>query len=72
VWLSFTDINLESGLLIFKLIHGDLARANCHLEVLMDDYVFPAYSSAKVKSRTYDFNESELSPMTCSRLNLLT
>jgi Ca2+-dependent lipid-binding protein len=52
-------INIESGLLIFKLISGELARSNCHLEVLIDDMVFPSYSSSKVKSRVTEFNESQ-------------
>jgi Ca2+-dependent lipid-binding protein len=50
---------VESGLLVFKLISGDLARANVQLEVLIDDMVFPSYSSTKIKTRTTEFNESE-------------
>lgn len=50
---------IESGLLVFKLISGDLARANVYLEVVMDDNVFPTYSSSKVRSKKYEFNESE-------------
>ncbi|KIW09267.1 uncharacterized protein PV09_00189 [Verruconis gallopava] len=58
--LRLTEENLleyESGLLIFKLISAELSRTNVHLEVLMDDYVFPAYSSHKVKTKHYEFNE---------------
>ncbi|KAF1810740.1 tricalbin [Eremomyces bilateralis CBS 781.70] len=48
----------DCGLIIFKLIDGRLAEADCHLEVLMDDNVFPAYTSSKVKNRTHTFNET--------------
>lgn len=52
------NLPTESGLLIFKLIEGTLAHADVRVEVLMDDYVFPSYSSAKVKSRHSVFGES--------------
>ncbi|TKX22695.1 C2 domain-containing protein 2 [Elsinoe australis] len=48
----------ESGLLVFKLIDGDMAHSGCHLEVIMDDNLFPAYSSAKTRSKQYSFNET--------------
>lgn len=48
----------ESGLIVFKLIDGDFAQTNCHLEVLMDDMLFPAYSSSRVKSKKYTIGES--------------
>jgi Ca2+-dependent lipid-binding protein len=51
--------SVESGLVVFKLISGELARANCQLEVLIDDQVFPSYASNKVKTRNAEFNESE-------------
>ncbi|RDI82640.1 hypothetical protein Vi05172_g7461 [Venturia inaequalis] len=51
-------INYESGLLVFKLISGDLAKANCVLEVLMDDMVFPSYSTHKIKTKSCEFNET--------------
>jgi Ca2+-dependent lipid-binding protein len=54
-----TNCVTESGLLVFKLISGQLSRSNCYLEVLMDDMVFPSYSSSKVKSKVHEFNESE-------------
>jgi Ca2+-dependent lipid-binding protein len=49
----------ESGLLIFNLIEGTLATSDVRVEVLMDDMVFPSYSSAKVRSRHTQFGESE-------------
>ncbi|KAF2151631.1 tricalbin [Myriangium duriaei CBS 260.36] len=47
----------ESGLIVFKIIDGDMSQVGCHLEVIMDDNVFPAYSSAKTKSKQFTFNE---------------
>ncbi|KAK3657401.1 Tricalbin-2 [Elasticomyces elasticus] len=48
----------ESGLLIFKILDGQLAHPGTYLEVVMDDSLFPAYSSAKAKSQQYNFNET--------------
>jgi len=50
---------LESGLIVFTLIDGDFAGTDCHLEILMDDMVFPSYASTKIKSRHTTFNESK-------------
>lgn len=49
----------ESGLLIFHLIEGTLATSDVLVEVLMDDMVFPSYSSAKVRSKHTQFGESK-------------
>jgi Ca2+-dependent lipid-binding protein len=49
----------ESGLLVFTIIDGDNVRPNCHLEVLMDDLVYPSFASNKIRSRHHDFNESK-------------
>ncbi|TKA62094.1 hypothetical protein B0A55_11834, partial [Friedmanniomyces simplex] len=48
----------ESGLLIFKILDGQLAHPGTYLEVVMDDSLFPAYSSAKAKTQQYSFNET--------------
>ncbi|KAK5165778.1 Tricalbin-2 [Saxophila tyrrhenica] len=48
----------ESGLIVFKIIDGQLAQTGTHLEVLMDDMLYPAYSTGKIKSTTYNFNET--------------
>ena len=53
-----TDRAAESGLIIFKLIEGQLAHRNTHLEVLMDDNLFPAYSTAKAKTAHVTYNET--------------
>lgn len=49
----------ESGLIIFKLIEGTLARPDVRVEIVMDDYIFPSYSSSKARSRQTQFGESE-------------
>ena len=51
-------MSLESGLLVFKLIRGELARSNVYLEVLMDDMAFPSYASSKARSKSTEFGES--------------
>ncbi|KAL8731971.1 MAG: hypothetical protein Q9166_003103 [cf. Caloplaca sp. 2 TL-2023] len=48
----------ESGLLIFKLLEGNLAHSDVRVEVVMDDMVFPSFSSAKVKSKHTQFGET--------------
>ena len=52
-------LTAESGLLIFHLIEGTLATSDVLVEVLMDDMVFPSYSSAKVRSKHTQFGESK-------------
>jgi hypothetical protein len=52
-------------LLVFKLISAELSRKDVHLEVLMDDNVFPAYSSHKVKTKHYEFNEGKPRSLSC-------
>ncbi|KAB8342983.1 hypothetical protein FH972_022577 [Carpinus fangiana] len=48
----------ESGLIIFRLEESQLAAANCHVEVLIDDFIQPAYSSSRARSKTTNFNET--------------
>lgn len=49
----------ESGFVVFKFHEGQLAQANVRLEVVMDDYMFPAYVSPKVHSKTAKFEDSK-------------
>ena len=51
----------ESGLLVFKLISAELARSSVRIEVLMDDMVFPSYTSSKVQQKKVELGESEWS-----------
>ena len=46
-----------SGVVIFKIIEGELAHKDCYLEVLFDDYAFPSYVSLKARSRHQRWDE---------------
>ncbi|TPX21172.1 hypothetical protein DIZ76_015126 [Coccidioides immitis] len=49
--------NYESGLIVFKIIEGQLSQQDVHLEVLMDDHAFPCYTSNKARSKHITFND---------------
>ena len=51
-------LDIESGLIIFKLIEGTFAHSGARVEVVMDDMVFPSYSSSKARSRHTQFGET--------------
>ena len=51
-------IKYESGLLVFQLLEGTLAHSDVRVEVVMDDMLFPSFSSAKAKSRQVQFGET--------------
>jgi hypothetical protein len=56
---SLTKLTIvETGLLVFTILDGVITRQNCHLEVLIDDNVFPSYSSSKTKAGHHEFDES--------------
>jgi Ca2+-dependent lipid-binding protein len=58
VHISAEDLGkYESGLVVFKLIEGHLSQPNVRLEVLLDDHMFPAYTSQKVRSKDAKFGE---------------
>ncbi|QIW98420.1 hypothetical protein AMS68_003938 [Peltaster fructicola] len=48
----------ECGLLIFKIHDADLAHPGSHLEILIDDMLFPSYSSSRARSQHFTFNET--------------
>lgn len=50
---------LESGLIVFKLLEGNLSHTDVQLEVLMDDHLFPSYTSPKARSRHTVFGDGE-------------
>lgn len=56
--LHYANTAAESGLIVFTIHEGDLAHSGVHLEVLMDDMKYPAWSSAKVKTKKQTFNET--------------
>ena len=62
---------VDSGLLIFRMIEGQFAHKDCYLEVLMDDMLYPAYSSARIGSKNMKFDESAYMPLTLCELELM-
>lgn len=48
--LKLTEVP-ESGFLVYKFHEVQLAHANVQLEAVMDDYMFPAYVSPKLRSK---------------------
>ncbi|EME83310.1 uncharacterized protein MYCFIDRAFT_203585 [Pseudocercospora fijiensis CIRAD86] len=51
-------VQYESGLIVFTIHEGELAQTGSYLQVLIDDMKYPAWQSAKTKSRTHNFNET--------------
>ena len=47
----------ESGLVVFKILDCDLAHSECWLEVLIDDMMYPSYST-RIKSKRVTLNET--------------
>ncbi|RMZ86937.1 hypothetical protein DV736_g5840, partial [Chaetothyriales sp. CBS 134916] len=48
----------ESGLIIFKIIEGTFAKSDVFLEVVMDDHVFPSYTTSKIRGGTHQIGET--------------
>jgi Ca2+-dependent lipid-binding protein len=57
-YLNAANRVIESGILVFKIIEGEFAHEGCYLEVVMDDHLFPVYTSAKTRSHRHVFNET--------------
>ncbi|KAL4771021.1 hypothetical protein BDW60DRAFT_71742 [Aspergillus nidulans var. acristatus] len=52
-YISVDDLaNHESGFIVFKLHEVNLSRSNVHVEIIMDDYMFPVWSSPKIRTKT--------------------
>ncbi|KAJ5175605.1 uncharacterized protein N7482_001482 [Penicillium canariense] len=63
----------ESGFVVFKFHEGQLAHSNVQLEVLMDDYMFPAYVSPKIHGKTMktsDIGEAFVRELEFSKMTL--
>lgn len=43
---------------MFKIFEGTFAHSDVQLEVLMDDMVFPSYTSSKARQRSHKFGET--------------
>ncbi|KAI5851685.1 C2 domain-containing protein [Morchella snyderi] len=50
-------VKYDSGLLIFKIIEGQLAHKDCYIEVLMDDMLYPAYATTRIKAKKVKIDE---------------
>ena len=48
----------QSGFLVFELLEGRLSQSGCFLQVLFDDYYYPAYTTQKARSATAKWNET--------------
>ncbi|KAK2861390.1 hypothetical protein FQN49_004250, partial [Arthroderma sp. PD_2] len=49
--------NYESGLIVFKLEEGNFPCTGSQLEVLMDDNLYPTYTSPKIQSKHMVFGD---------------
>lgn len=47
----------ESGLLIFRLLEAEMPDAPSHLEVWVDDYMYPSYITNSTSTKSYKFDE---------------
>ncbi len=50
-------LNYESGFLIFNLIEGEMPKTGTHLEIFVDDMLYPSYASGTAKSQLFKFDE---------------
>ncbi|KAH9902320.1 tricalbin [Xylariomycetidae sp. FL2044] len=58
VYLSPQELlKYESGFVIFKLLDAELPKSGTHLEIYVDDMMFPSYISGTAKSRNFKFDE---------------
>lgn len=58
VYLSPQElVKYESGFLIFKILEGELPKSGTHLEIYVDDMLYPSYVTGTAKSRSFKFDE---------------
>ncbi|KAI0533871.1 C2 domain-containing protein [Xylaria digitata] len=50
-------LKYESGFLIFNLIEGEMPKSGTHLEIFVDDMLYPSYASGTAKSQLFKFDE---------------
>ncbi|KAI0818342.1 C2 domain-containing protein [Xylaria sp. FL0064] len=50
-------LKYESGFLIFNLIEGEMPKSGTHLEIFVDDMLYPSYASGTAKSIHHKFDE---------------
>ncbi|TGZ80655.1 tricalbin [Ascodesmis nigricans] len=47
----------ESGLLIVKVIDGEFARKDIYLDLIMDDMLFPSFTTSKIRTKKVKLEE---------------
>lgn len=47
----------ESGFLIFNLLEGEMPKSGSHIEISVDDMLYPSYVSGTAKTRSFKFDE---------------
>ncbi len=58
VYLSPEElVKFESGFLIFKLLEGEMPKSGTHLEIYVDDMLYPSYVSGTAKHKSHKFDE---------------
>ncbi|KAF3932776.1 Tricalbin-1 [Dactylella cylindrospora] len=50
-------LKYNSGLLVFKVHDVDLTERDCYLQVMMDDFLFPAFASSKIRVKKGKLDE---------------
>ncbi|KAJ5481082.1 hypothetical protein N7539_006976 [Penicillium diatomitis] len=63
----------ESGFVVFKFHHGEFSHSQVQLEVVIDDYLFAAYTSPKIHSKTLkstDVGEAFIRELEFSKMTL--
>ncbi|KAI1409693.1 tricalbin [Hypoxylon sp. FL1857] len=50
-------LKYESGFLIFKLMEAEMPKSGTHLEIYVDDMLYPSYISGTAKTKVFKFDE---------------
>ncbi|KAI0842960.1 tricalbin [Hypoxylon sp. FL0890] len=50
-------LKYESGFLIFKLMEAEMPKSGTHLEIYVDDMLYPSYISGTAKTKNFKFDE---------------
>lgn len=56
-----SDNEADSGLMVFNIIDAQLMHKDCYVEVLMDDMLYPAYATTRLKTKNVKISESKFS-----------
>ncbi|KAI1106687.1 tricalbin [Jackrogersella minutella] len=50
-------LKYESGFLIFKLMEAEMPKSGTHLEIYVDDMLYPSYITNTARGKTFKFDE---------------